>query len=56
MGCKHRKTEDETTKSFICKITNKSVDNYKCKNCMMKLEDNNVEKVFRKIFGKGFEK
>ena len=57
MGCKHRKVEGNTTKYFVCKIFNKAVDDYKCKDCMMKIEDKNeqLNDIFKQIFGKGID-
>lgn len=56
MACKHRKLEGNTTKYFICGISGKPVDDYKCNSCMMKIEDNNINELFNQIFGKGFGK
>lgn len=52
MSCKHR-TVEVNTKYFYCKILNKSVDDYKCRDCMMKIEEpeNEVLKFFE-----GFKK
>lgn len=58
MACKHRILEGNTTKYFVCKITGKQVDDYKCNNCMMKIEDTTKEQyikdIFSEMFGKGF--
>ncbi len=56
MGCKHRKVQGNTTKYFVCGITGKAIDEYKCKNCMLKIEDknDNFKEMFENIFGKGF--
>lgn len=57
MGCKHRKVIGNTTKSFYCQIFKKTVDAYKCKDCLMKIEDNNdFMDTFKEIFGGGFGK
>lgn len=37
MNCKHIKIEGNTTKYFICKIKNKAVDEYECRDCLLKL-------------------
>lgn len=55
MSCKHRTVEGRTTKYFYCKILNKSVDDYKCRDCMMKIEnENDAMDYLNKIFG-GFK-
>lgn len=63
MGCKHRTTKGNTTKYYFCNLFNKSVDNFKCEKCLMKLEEKNkstyfdskeLEGLFKDIFGKGF--
>lgn len=57
MGCKHRKIIGDTTKYYYCQIFKKPVDDYKCKNCLMKIEDNDdIMDAFNKIFGGGFSK
>lgn len=57
MGCKHRKVVGNTTKYYYCQIFKKSVDNYKCKSCLMKIEENNdIMEAFNEIFGGGFNK
>lgn len=52
MNCKHCKVEGTTTKYFYCMLKNKSIDEYQCKNCLMKLPD--LPEGFEEIFGKGF--
>lgn len=37
MNCKHCKIQGNTTKYFYCQLKNKAIDNYMCKNCVMKL-------------------
>lgn len=56
MACKHRKVKGGTTKYFYCSIFNKSVDNYKCNNCLMKIESEGeqLNRLFSQIFGQGF--
>lgn len=56
MACKHRKVKGNTTKYFVCGVTEKTIDDYKCKNCMMRIEDTNSQfnELFTQIFGKGF--
>ena len=59
MACKHRKVEGNTTKHFVCGITGKQIDDIKCRDCMMKIEDNNdniMNDLFGEIFGKGFSR
>ena len=40
----------------MCGVFNKAVDDYKCKDCMLKVEDKNskIKDMFGQIFGKGF--
>lgn len=47
MNCKHCKVQGNTTKYFYCQLKNKQVDNYSCRNCVMKLPDlpNVVEEI-----------
>lgn len=49
MNCKHAETRGNTTKYFYCKLRDKSVDDYSCKNCVMKLP--NLPEGFEKLFG-----
>lgn len=48
MNYKHCKVQGNTTKYFYCQLKNKAIDNYMCKNCVMKLPDlpNRLEKIF----------
>ena len=56
MGCIHRKLEGNTTKFFVCGITGKSIDDYKCRDCMLKIEQkNDINDLFGQLFGKGFK-
>lgn len=56
MACKHRKIKGNVDKCFVCGITGKVIDDYKCTNCMMRIEDTNSQfnELFGQIFGKGF--
>ena len=55
MVCKHIKVQGDTTKYFYCTLFNKSVDEYKCKNCMMRIKNKNnkLNELFGQIFVKG---
>lgn len=37
MNCKHIEVKGNTTKYFFCKVKNKSVDRYECRDCMLKI-------------------
>ena len=52
MSCKHLTVVGNTTKHIYCKILNKAVDEYKCRDCMLKIE--NQEDVINQLFG-GFK-
>ncbi len=57
MSCKHRVVNGNTTKYFYCSLKNKSIDEYSCKDCLLRIEDNTnnqIKDVFEQIFGKGF--
>lgn len=54
MNCKHATVKGNTTKYFYCKLKGKAVDDYKCRDCMMKLPD--LPEGFKEVFGKGFRK
>ena len=63
MGCKHKDViaiQSNGQQEFYCKAFKKRISNYDCRNCMMKLEDNNtknqcdINELFNEIFGKGF--
>lgn len=57
MGCKHRKVIGDKTKQVYCQIFNKNIDEYKCQNCLMKIEDNSdFMDYFNEIFRGGFNK
>lgn len=49
MNCKHVRVKGKTTKYYYCMLKNKTVDDYSCKNCVMKLPD--LPEGFEKIFG-----
>ena len=54
MNCKHVEVQGRTTKYYWCKVKGKSVDDYQCRECMLRLPDLPVE--FEEVFGKGFRK
>lgn len=54
MNCKHATVKGNTTKYFYCNLKGQAVDDYKCRDCMMKLPD--LPEGFKEVFGKGFEK
>lgn len=59
MGCKHRRVEGNTTKYFVCGITEKPINDIECNNCMMKIEDDKqdqINELFSQMFGGGFGK
>ena len=37
MNCKHVRVKGKTTKYYYCMLKNKTVDDYSCRNCVMKL-------------------
>ena len=39
MNCKHRVIQGRTTKYFRCQIKGKPVDDFDCKNCMLRITD-----------------
>lgn len=39
MNCKHLSVEGNTTKYYYCKIKEKTVDKYNCKDCMLKIRN-----------------
>lgn len=47
VNCKHCKVQGNTTKYFYCQLKGKAIDEYMCKNCVMKLPDlpNVVEEI-----------
>ena len=54
MNCKHATVKGNTTKYFYCNLQDQAVDDYKCRDCMMKLPD--LPDRFVEVFGKGFRK
>ena len=54
MNCKHVEVQGRTTKYYWCKVKGKSVDDYQCRDCMLRLAD--LPEGFEKIFGKGFRR
>ena len=49
MNCKHVEVRGNTTKYYYCNLKQKSVDDYSCRYCMMKLPD--LAKGFEELFG-----
>ena len=39
MNCKHVEVQGNITKYYWCKAKGKSVDNYQCRDCMLRLPD-----------------
>lgn len=54
MNCKHATVKGNITKYFYCNLKDQAVDDYKCRDCMMKLPD--LPDRFVEVFGKGFRK
>lgn len=54
MNCKHCRVEGNITKYYVCGIKNKQINEWDCKNCMLKIPD--LPEGFEQIFGKGFRK
>lgn len=52
MSCKHLTIAGKTTKYYYCQVFNKAVDEYKCRDCMLKIE--NQADVINELFG-GFK-
>lgn len=52
MNCKHVEVQGGTTKYFYCKVKGKSVDDYQCRDCMLRIP--NLPEGFEEVFGKGF--
>lgn len=58
MGCKHREViaiQQNGKQEFYCRVFDRKISNYECRDCMMKIEDNNINDLFNQIFGKGFK-
>lgn len=56
MNCKHRKIKGNTTKYFWCNLKEKSVDDYQCEDCPLKLKYSDLPEGFEEVFGKGFRR
>lgn len=58
MGSKHKETIRvvNNKQEFYCKVFDKEILDYDCRNCLMNIEENNVNYWFEQIFGKGFGK
>ena len=60
MGCKHRELivvqMEDGKEKYYCKVFDRDISNFECRDCMMKIEDNNINDLFNQIFGKGFGK
>ena len=54
MNCKHVEIRGNTTKYYYCKVKGKSVDDYQCRDCMLRLPDL-PERISRNIW-KGVQK
>lgn len=58
MGCKHRILKRNNDKNFnwICRIKDKDVNEYICRDCPLKIEDKSqdINDLFGQLFGKGF--
>ena len=54
INCKHVKVKGTTTKYYYCPLKRKSVDDYICRDCMLRLPD--LPEGFEEVFGKGFRK
>lgn len=58
MGCKHRILKQSSTNEFeyMCRAKDKTVSEYSCSSCPLKIEDNkqDINDLFGSIFGKGF--
>lgn len=39
MNCKHVTVKGNTTKYYYCKAKNKAVEEYECRDCMLRLPD-----------------
>lgn len=54
--CKWEEIKNSNTEYTYCKLKEKEINSASCRNCMMKIEDNNINELFNNIFGKGFGK
>ena len=53
MNCKHKTIEGRTTKYFYCKAKGKAIDEYQCKDCMLRISD--LPEGFEQLF-QGFRR
>ena len=49
MNCKHKTIEGRTTKYYYCKAKGKAIDDYNCKDCMLRISD--LPKEIEQLFG-----
>ena len=59
MGCKHREliaVQDNGKQEFYCKVFDRRISDYECRNCMMKIEENDMNELLNIFFGGGFNK
>lgn len=58
MSCKHKELIriKDNKKEYYCKCFDKEIPEYKCKECIMKIEnqEDQLNELFGQIFGKGF--
>lgn len=38
MNCIHLNLEGNTTKYYFCKVKNKSINEFECRNCLLKID------------------
>lgn len=51
MNCKHLKVEENTTKYYFCNAKKKSINEYECKNCLLKISVMNGEDIYNFLKG-----
>ena len=51
MNCKHVKIEGNTTKYWVCRLKDKAIDEYECRDCPMFIKDNNASDIVNQLFG-----
>lgn len=49
MQCKWIKVEGQTTKYFRCSLKNKIIDECKCRNCPMFIQNNNAGDIINRF-------
>lgn len=57
MNCKHKTIEtytNTTTSVLYCKAKGKEINEYDCRDCMLRLPD--LPEGFEEVFGKGFRR